>query len=54
VTKSYSSYSFLTSTSDRVSVQRHALAALYPWGKDLWYPLARRVGGSQSWSGNGG
>jgi hypothetical protein len=27
---------------------------LYPQGKNPWYPLHRRLGGSQSWSGCGG
>jgi hypothetical protein len=31
-----------------VSGQRHALAALYPRGKDSRYPLDRRMGGPQS------
>jgi hypothetical protein len=31
-----------------VSGQRHAPAALYPRGKDLRYPLYRRLGGPQS------
>jgi hypothetical protein len=34
-----------------VSGQRHAPEALYPRGKDPWYPLYRRLGGPQSWSG---
>jgi hypothetical protein len=38
----------------RVSGQRHAPAALYPWGKDLRYPLYRRLGGPQSRSGHRG
>jgi len=38
----YSS-SFLTSALDGVSGQRHALAALYPWGKDP--PSTRWIGG---------
>jgi hypothetical protein len=42
----YSSYLVLTSAQDGVSGQRHASAALYPR-----YPLDRRLGGSQSWSG---
>jgi hypothetical protein len=33
-----SSYSFTNSILDRVSGQRHAPAALYPWGKDPRYP----------------
>jgi hypothetical protein len=36
-----------------VSGQLHASAAL-PQGKNLWYPLDRRLGGSQSRSGRGG
>jgi hypothetical protein len=35
-----------------VSVQIHALAALFP-GKELRYPLNRRLGGLQSRSGRG-
>jgi hypothetical protein len=31
-----------------VSGQRHAPAALYPWGKDPRYPLYTRLGGPQS------
>jgi hypothetical protein len=46
--------STLTSTPPRrrmeVSGQRHALAALYPRGKDPRYPLARRLGGPQNLS----
>jgi hypothetical protein len=26
---------------------------LFPQGKNLWYPLERRLGGPQSWSGHG-
>jgi hypothetical protein len=37
-----------------VSSQRHALAALYPQGKDPQYPLDRRLGGPQSRSGHRG
>jgi len=33
-----------------VSVQLHALVAL-SWGKELWYPLNRRLGGLRSRSG---
>jgi hypothetical protein len=36
-----------------VSDQLHAPAALFP-GKEPWYPLDRRLGGSQSRSGRGG
>jgi hypothetical protein len=50
----YSSYSFLTSTLDGVNGQRHAPAALYPRGKNPRYPLDRRLGGPQSWSGHRG
>jgi hypothetical protein len=45
----YSFYSFLTSALDAVSGQRYAPAALYPR-----YPLDRRLGGPQSWSGHRG
>jgi hypothetical protein len=48
----YSSYSFLTSSLDGVSVELHASAALYPRRKDLRYPLYRRLGGPQSRSGH--
>jgi hypothetical protein len=37
-----------------VSGQRHAPAALYPRGKDPWYPLYRRLGGPQSRYGDRG
>jgi hypothetical protein len=37
-----------------VSGQRHAPAALYPRGKNPRYPLDRRLGGTQSWSGRRG
>jgi hypothetical protein len=47
----YSSYSFLTSALDGVSGQRHAPDVLYPRDKDPQYPLDRRLGGPQSWSG---
>jgi hypothetical protein len=48
----YSSYSFLTLALDGgVSGLRHALAALLPRKKDPRYPLYRRLGGPQSWSG---
>jgi hypothetical protein len=36
-----------------VSDQLHALAAL-PQGRSPWYPLDRRLGGTQSRSGRGG
>jgi len=25
---------------------------IYPWGKTPWYPLDRRLGAPQSWSGH--
>jgi hypothetical protein len=37
-----------------VSGQHHALAALYPRGKDPRYPLYRRLGEPQSQSGRRG
>jgi hypothetical protein len=37
-----------------VSGQGHAVAAIYTRGKDPRYPLDRRLGGSQSWSGHRG
>jgi hypothetical protein len=37
-----------------VSGQLHAPAALPSWKKSPWYPLDRRLGGSQSLSGRGG
>jgi hypothetical protein len=43
----YSSYSFLASALGAVSGQGHALAVLYPLGKDPRYPLDRRLGGPQ-------
>jgi hypothetical protein len=35
-----------------VSGHLHA-RPLYPQGKSPWYPLDRRLGGPQSWSGRG-
>jgi hypothetical protein len=40
----YSSYSFTTSALDGVSGQRHAPAALYPWGKDPPVPIGQEAG----------
>jgi hypothetical protein len=34
------------------SAQRHAPASLYSRGKVCLYPLDRRLGGPQSWSGH--
>jgi hypothetical protein len=42
------SYSFSTSAIDGVSGQRHAPAALYPWGKESRYPLYRSWVGPRS------
>jgi hypothetical protein len=50
----YSSYSFLASALDGVSGQRHTPAGLYPRRKDPWYPLNRRLGRPQTWSGHRG
>jgi hypothetical protein len=49
----YSSYSF-TSALDGVSGQHHAPATFYPQGKAPWYPLDRRLGRPQCWSGHRG
>jgi hypothetical protein len=49
----YSSYSFSVSAVDGSS-QSYAQAALSPRGKDPTYPLDRRLGGPQSWSGHRG
>jgi hypothetical protein len=48
----YSSYSFTTSTLFGVNGQCHFPAALYFGGKDPRYPLDRKLGGPQSWSGH--
>jgi hypothetical protein len=48
----YSSYSCMTSALNGVGGQRHALAALYPRGKDPRYPIDRMVGGPQYRSGH--
>jgi hypothetical protein len=50
--RQYSSYSFFTSALEGVSGQHHVPAALYLRGKDPRYPLYRRLGGPQSWSGH--
>jgi hypothetical protein len=52
--RTYSSYSFLTLVLEVVSDQRHAPAALYPREKNPQYPLDRKLGGLQSWSGHKG
>jgi hypothetical protein len=49
--RTYSSYSFSTSTLEGVSSQRHAPAALTP-GKGPRYPLERELGGPHSKSGH--
>jgi hypothetical protein len=51
----YSSYSYLTSALDGGEWSAsHPSRALYPQGKDPWYPLDRRLGGPQSQSGHRG
>jgi hypothetical protein len=51
----YSSYLFLTSKLDEGewSALRRPGRAL-PWGKEPLYPLDRKLGGPQSWSGHRG
>jgi hypothetical protein len=49
--KRYSSYSFLISTLEGGEWSASPIGrALPPW-KDPQYPLGRRLGGPQSWSG---
>jgi hypothetical protein len=48
----YGSYSFTISTLDGVNGQGHAPAALNTRGKDPRYPLDRKLGVPQSWSGH--
>jgi hypothetical protein len=50
----YSSYSVLTKTLDGGEGQHHARLYFTPWGRDPQYPLYRRLGGPQSWSGHRG
>jgi hypothetical protein len=50
----YSSYSITTSALDGVSGQRYSPAVLHPCGKDLRYPLDKRLGGPQNQSGHRG
>jgi hypothetical protein len=52
--RKYSSYSFLTSALDGVSGQSYAPTAAYRREKNSRYPLDRRLGGPQSWSGHSG
>jgi hypothetical protein len=40
----YNFYSLSTSTLDGMSGQRHAPAALYPWGKDPPVPIVQEAG----------
>lgn len=37
-----------------VNGQHHSVAGLYPWRKDRRYPLSRRLGGPDRWSGHEG
>jgi hypothetical protein len=46
----YSSYSFTTSAPDGVSGQLHALASLYPWGKNHQNLLCRRWAPEPVWT----
>jgi len=48
----YSSYSFLTSALDGGEWSASRPGRALPLGKDLRYPLDRRLGGPQSWSGH--
>jgi hypothetical protein len=50
----YRAYLFLTSALDGVCGQSHAPAALYQEGKTPLYPLVRRMGEPQIWSGHRG
>jgi hypothetical protein len=52
--RKYSSYLFTTLTLNGVSGQCHALAVLYPRDRTRRYPVYRRLGGPQSWSGHRG
>jgi hypothetical protein len=52
--RSCSSYSFLTSALEDVSGRDRAPTVLYPQGKNPWYPLNKKPGGPQSWSGHRG
>jgi hypothetical protein len=48
--RKYSSYSFLTSALDGGEWSASRPGRVLPWGKELRYPLYRRLGGPQSWS----
>jgi hypothetical protein len=50
----YSSYSFLTSALDGGEWSASRPGRALPRGNDPWYPLYRRLGGSQSRSGHRG
>jgi hypothetical protein len=50
----YSSYSFLTSALDGCEWSASRPGRALPAGKNLRYPLDRRLGGPQSWSGHRG
>jgi len=47
-------HAFLTSALDTCGAVSFMLRPLYPRGKSPWYPLDRRLGGRQGWSGGGG
>jgi hypothetical protein len=50
----YSSYSFLNSALDEGAWSASRPSRAFPRGKDHRYPLYRRLGGPQSWSGHTG
>jgi hypothetical protein len=50
----YSSYTFLTSVLDGVTWSAFRPGHALPLGNDPQYPLDRRLGGPQSWSGHKG
>jgi hypothetical protein len=52
--RNYSSYSFLTLAIDWVSGQHYPPSALYQRERTTIYPLDRRLGGPQSWTGQRG
>jgi hypothetical protein len=48
----HSSCSFLTSAVDGDKWSALRLGRALTPGKDIWYPLDRKLGGPQSWSGH--